>query len=71
MNFLKKAWAWLNGKKTTIGGALVVLSVIIIQIFGIWHFDPTWLQPLADTLRYIGDSVFLVGGLHKVVKAFQ
>ena len=60
----------LNGKKTVIGGVLLMASMLLSQaVVGIWEYDPWWMAKAVGTLDLLGG--LLVGGgiIHKGVKS--
>ncbi len=75
MNFLKKAWAFLNGHKTWIGTGLLVAAGIASG-----HMPPVpylgTIGPVPVLLPLVGPAMATrvllggVGGLHKVYKLF-
>ena len=62
-------WTWLDGNKTAIGGALLVLSQFLEDVvIGKWQLTDVWIPRAIDLLNY-GGYVFAGGGLaHKGVK---
>ncbi len=69
MEKLTAIWNWFDGKKTAIGGTLLLVSTVITQlVIGVNHYDPSWLDTVIANLNYIGEA-FTAGGLiHKAVK---
>lgn len=55
-NFIQRSWAWLNGKKTLIGGVVLAAGLCIPGPWGI-------------ALKAIGGPLATTGILHKVGKA--
>jgi len=58
-------WNKLNGYKTTIGAALLLIANIIVELNSIWHFPVTWIPELVATIRLFGSLTTGVGLLHK------
>lgn len=62
MNWLKKAWSWLDGKKTVIGSVAVNIATFMpefnVSILGV---D----VPIKDGLLYLGMALGGTGLLHK------
>ncbi len=69
MNWLIAIWNWLDGKKTNIGAFMVAAAVVILKLAGIWNLHWTFLQPLLDTLNYLGTLLVGIGLGAKATKA--
>lgn len=61
INKIKKLWKWLDGKKTIIGGFIVWISAVP-------HLNEFIPQQFIDVVYYIGTSLLLGGGVHKLAK---
>lgn len=68
-------WNFLNGKKTVIGGT-ILLALSILTTFenqflvGIWHVTlPSWNPQILSSLQWVGSVLTGVGLLHKAVKS--
>ncbi len=59
---IMSTWEWLNGKKTTIGAACLLLAGILTRL------DITGLAGAIDALEYVGMVFSGVGIGHKVTK---
>lgn len=69
METLLQFWNYLDGKKTTIGAALLFLATFLSEvIIGKWHAEAAWLQPTIETLNWIGMAVTGLGIGHKIQK---
>ena len=70
MTKLLAIWAYLNGKKTTIGAyCLAIVQVsneFLVPTFGI---SGDWFTKIISTLTYVGGILVAGGLLHKGVKA--
>jgi len=66
MDFLLKAWAWLNGKKTFIGAVASALLVIADQLGTLIPFLGAEGVFVA---KVVAGIVLVAGLLHKLVKA--
>ena len=63
MGFLGQVWDFLDGKKTAIGGALVLI-LQALQATGVLSAE------LSTALQHFGaDAIILLGLLHKTAKA--
>ena len=65
-DFIKKAWAYLNGKKTVIGAALVAAPVVIAK--GVAIATSLGLNP-EKIATWTGAAIAVVGIAHKLYKA--
>ena len=67
MEYLKKAWAFFNGKKTIIGGFLLGVAVYIDPnvMVNIPYFMPMTLQKL---IGLFGTLLYGGGLTHKIIK---
>ena len=64
-----KIWNWLDGKKTTIGAALLLLATFLSEVIvGKWHVEVSWMQPAIETLNWVGMAVTGLGIGHKIQK---
>jgi len=64
-----KLWDWFNGKKTNIGAVLLFVAVFFTEVLvGKWNLAGTWVQPLIETLNWIGMALTGGGLVHKAVK---
>lgn len=77
MKTLINLWNWFNGKKTTIGAAILMV-VLAINAFdsqvvvAIWNMPlPAWLPKVIATLSWTGNILTGVGLAHKVAKSVQ
>lgn len=61
-------WQWFNGKKMIIGGLVFLAADAMAKIFGFWNYNPEWMTPTIDTMKYIGDVLVGVGAVHKLSK---
>lgn len=69
MQFLKDFWAWLDGKKTTFGAIILFIATFFSSVIvGIWHVEGTWVQPIIDTLNWVGMAVTGIGLGFKAAK---
>jgi len=69
MNFLMSIWNFFSGKKTVIGAIVLFVAMILTQVVvGVWHFSPSWMQSVVDTLNWIGGVTVPMGIGHKAVK---
>ena len=64
--------AWLNGKKSLIGTALLFLAVFGNEVLiDLWDFNPSWLVPAIKTCSWFGMFFGGVGLGHKAIKTTQ
>lgn len=68
ITIFQQLFTWLNGKKTNIGAAILIVAVAIPQVFSLWGYAPGWEQPLVQTLNYIGEGLGSTGLAHKIYK---
>lgn len=69
MQTLINFWEYLDGKKTTIGAALLLLATFLSEVIaGKWHVQATWLQPTIETLNWVGMTITGLGIGHKIQK---
>ena len=61
---LAKIWKWFDGKKTIIGGGLMIASYGTMQFAS----DHTVAYKVAGIVQYAADVTFLLGIGHKVQK---
>ncbi len=65
-----KLWNYLDGKKTAIGAGLLLLCKFLTAVVvGVWHYDPSFMDPTIQTLNYIGIGFSSMGLGHKAVKS--
>ena len=74
MQKLLTLWNWFDGKKTSIGAAILVFAFVLQQvdtqvIVGIWQVPvPAWLDKSILTLEWVGTAFSGVGLFHKATK---
>jgi hypothetical protein len=72
MENLQKLWDFLDGKKSTIAGMVLFLSVFLREVIkGFWSYDPNWMEPLIKTLDWLGGVGFTGAIIHKGVKSLN
>ncbi len=69
MEWLTKAWEWINGKKSTIGAVLLFLGHTAIPYLVGQGFDPAWLGQVMSFCVWLGNILVPVGLAHKYAKA--
>lgn len=75
MEKLKAIWTWLDGKKTNIGSALMVVATFLPGfkqefLVGIWHLPvPVAYDQTVQSLAYFGALLAVTGFAHKLKKA--
>lgn len=68
--FFKNLWSFFDGKKTVIGSALLMLSVVIQElVIEILEYDEPWEYKLIRVLNYVGSFLGGAGIAHKGMKA--
>lgn len=56
---------WLNGKKTKIGAACLLLVVFANQVLvGVWGMHGVYLMHGIDTVQWLGEALTTVGFIH-------
>ncbi len=69
MEAVSKLFTWLNGKKTTIGAAILFIAVFLKEVIGgIWGVNTPELINTIETLNWIGMPLTGVGLFHKSTK---
>ncbi len=65
-------WEWLSGKKTVIGGYMLLAALAITElVIGQWGIESDILPKIVGTLNWIGGILTATGGAHKVVKVIR
>lgn len=65
-------WEWLSGKKTVIGGYILLLAAFITEVvIGQWGIDSDIVPKIVGTLTWIGGILTATGGAHKIGKAIK
>ncbi len=60
---------WFNGKKTIIGATILFVATFLSEIIiGKWHVTVDWMQPLIETLNWLGMAMTGLGLGHKAFK---
>ena len=72
MDFIKKFFVYLDGKKTNIGTALLIISAFSEQVLiGMWGVSIEWLPKVVLTLDWLGMVTGVTGLSHKGVKLIK
>lgn len=67
--FFDDLWAYLDGKKTSIGSALLIAAVILQEvIIGIFEYDAPWEHKAIKALNWVGMFLGGTGIGHKLMK---
>lgn len=67
-----KFWNWISGKKTVIGGYMLLLALAITELaIGQWGIEADILPKIVGTLNWIGGILTATGGAHKIGKAIK
>lgn len=68
MEWFTRVWEWINGKKSTIGGALLMIGHTVIPYLVSEGLDPEWLGVVMRGCIWLGNILLPVGLAHKYVK---
>ena len=75
MQQLTQLWNYFDGKKTSIGAAILTFAFCLTQVdsqvyIGIWkQTNPAWFDPFIQTIEWVGTAFSGVGLLHKGAKS--
>lgn len=67
MKTIKGLLAWTNGKKTVVGGLILLFVLVVPQveaIIGVQLIDPATLA----TMQKVGEAITAIGVVHKAQK---
>lgn len=60
---------YFNGKKTTIGAIILFLATFLSEVIvSKWNVQVDWMQPLIETLNWVGMAMTGLGLGHKAMK---